>query len=95
GRPEEDAGQLQSGAGPMENSLDGPVTEHDLTWSLWFFPVINTTASLKVIDSYAQDQLRYIISGKHTKSRFNVRYEDLKALGYRSLVHEYYRFTSE
>ena len=69
--------------------------EHDLTWSLWFFPVINTTASLKVIDSYAQDQLRYIISGKHTKSRFNVRYGDLKALGYRSLVHEYYTFEKQ
>ena len=74
------------------NSLDGPLGEHDLTWSLWFFPVISTTASLQVIDSYAQDCLRFIISGKHTKSRFNVRYEDLKALGYRSLVHEYYAF---
>ena len=77
---------------PVENSLDGTLSGHDLTWSLWFFPVINTTAGLQEIDSYAQDCLRYIISGKHTKARFNVRYEDLKALGYRSLVHEYYAF---
>ena len=74
---------------------DGPPADHDLTWSLWFFPVIDTAASLQEIDSYAQDCLRYIISGKHTKVRFNVRYEDLKALGYRSLVHEYYAFNKQ
>lgn len=64
--------------------------DSDLTWSLWFFPVITTTKSLHEIDLYAQDLLRYLISGKHTKARFNVRYEDLKELGYRSLVNEYY-----
>ena len=64
--------------------------DSDLTWSLWFFPVITTTKSLHEIDLYAQELLRFLISGKHTKARFNVRYEDLKALGYRSLVNEYY-----
>ena len=64
--------------------------DSDLTWSLWFFPVITTTKSLHEIDLYAQDLLRFLISGKHTKSRYNVRYEDLKELGYRSLVNEYY-----
>jgi hypothetical protein len=33
-----------------------------------------------------------MLSGRRTKARFNVRYEDLKALGYRSLVNEYHRF---
>ena len=65
--------------------------DSDLTWSLWFFPVITTTKSLHEIDLYAQELLRFLISGKHTKARFNVRYEDLKALGYRSLVSEYYQ----
>ena len=65
--------------------------DSDLTWSLWFFPVITTPESLHEIDLYAQDLLRFLISGKHTKSRFNVRYEDLKELGYKSLVNEYYR----
>ena len=65
--------------------------DSDLTWSLWFFPVITTPDSLHEIDLYAQDLLRFLISGKHTKSRFNVRYEDLKELGYKSLVNEYYR----
>ncbi len=65
--------------------------DSDLTWSLWFFPVITTTKSLHEIDLYAQELLRFLISGKHTKARFNVRYEELKELGYRSLVNEYYQ----
>ena len=66
--------------------------DSDLTWSLWFFPVITTAKSLHEIDLYAQELLRFLISGKHTKARFNVRYEDLKELGYTSLVNEYYSF---
>jgi hypothetical protein len=69
--------------------------DSDLTWSLWFFPVITTSDSLHVIDQYAQEILRNLISGTHTKSRYNVRYEDLKALGYKSLVNEYYNFKKE
>ncbi|WP_164174792.1 reverse transcriptase/maturase family protein [Ruminococcus flavefaciens] len=62
----------------------------DLTWNKWFFSVINTDTSLRIIDNYAQDCVRYLVSGKRTKSRFNVRYEDIRSLGLRSLVHEYY-----
>ncbi len=65
-------------------------TGSELSWSSWFFSVITTTKTLHEIDQYAQDCLRALISGKRTKARFNVRYEDLKALGYRSLVHAYY-----
>ena len=64
----------------------------DLTWSRWFFSTVNTDTSLRIIDNYAQDCVRYLISGKRTKSRFNVRYEDIRRLGLRSLVHEYYSF---
>ena len=71
----------------METSDD-----KDLTWSYWYFPVINTDESLKLIDAYAQDCIRFLVSGTRTKARFNVRYEDLKALGYRSLVNAYYIF---
>ena len=72
--------------------LEGP-KDNELTWSYWFFPVINTSSSLHVIDLYAQECIRYIISGKHTKARYNVRYEDMKKLGYRSLVHEFYNYS--
>lgn len=66
-------------------------SENELTWTRWFFPVITTDKSLKEIDLYSQDCLRFLISGKRTKARYDVRYEDLKKLGYRSLVNEYYK----
>lgn len=69
--------------------FDAP-SDSDLTWTRWYFPVITTDRSLKEIDSYAQDCIRFLASGTRTKSRFNVRYEDLREMGYRSLVHEYY-----
>jgi len=72
----------------MEASEDS-----DLTWSFWFFSVINTAETLREIDRYAQDCIRYLISGSRSKSRYNVRYEDMKKLGYRSLVNSYYSFT--
>ena len=74
--------------------LESP-PDNDLSWSRWFFPLITTADSLRVIDRYAQDCLRYLLSGKRTKGRFDVRYADLKRLGYRSLVHEYYAFSEE
>ena len=63
---------------------------NDLSWNKWFFSVINTDKSLRSIDNYSQDCVRFLVSGKRTKSRFNVRYEDIRRLGLRSLVHEYY-----
>ena len=63
-----------------------------LSWSRWFFPVINRTEGLKEIDGYLQQYLRYLSTGRHTKTNFRVRYKDLKALGYRSLVHEFYLY---
>ena len=63
----------------------------NLTWSRWYFPVINRTEGLKEIDQYLQQQIRYLSTGKHTKANYRVDYETLKRLGYRSLVNEYYR----
>lgn len=74
--------------------LEGPL-DNELTWSYWFFPVINTSKSLKEIDNYAQDCIRFLVSGVHRKSRFNVRYEDIKRLGYKNLVHNYYEFRKD
>ena len=62
-----------------------------LTWSRWFFPVITRVDGLREIDSYLQQYIRYLGTGRHTKANYRIRYADLKALGYRSLVHEYYR----
>lgn len=66
-------------------------SDHELTWAKWFFPLITTADSLHTIDLYAQSCIRYLATGKHTKSTYNFRYEDMKALGYISLVNAYYR----
>ena len=63
-----------------------------LTWSRWFFPVINQTDGLKEIDHYLQQNIRFLKTGKHNKSNYKVDYEKLKELGYKSLVNEYYKF---
>ena len=62
-----------------------------LTWSRWFFPVINQTDGLKEIDHYLQQNIRYLSTGKHNKTNYKTDYARLKQLGYRSLVNEYYR----
>ena len=67
----------------------------ELTWCLWYFPVINTDEGLKEIDEYMQQELRFISTGKHSKKNYNVKYEKLKQLGYRPLVSEYYKFRNE
>lgn len=66
--------------------------ENELTWCMWYFPILNTTKRLKEIDEYMVSSIRYIATGKHTKSNYNLRYDKIKALGYISLVNAYYRF---
>ena len=65
-----------------------------LTWSRWFFPVINQTDGLKEIDHYLQQNIRFLSTGKHNKTNYKTDYAQLKQLGYRSLVNEYYKWTT-
>ncbi len=67
---------------------DDPET---LTWSRWFFPVITQTDGLKEIDHYLQQNIRFLSTGKHSKANYKTDYAQLKALGYKSLVNEYYK----
>lgn len=69
--------------------FENPI-EHDLTWARWYFPMINTTDSLQTIDHYMQQCIRTLVTGKHTKSAYNCRYEDMKRLGYITLVNRFY-----
>ena len=66
-----------------------------LNWSRWFFPLINRTDGLREIDRYLQQNLRYLATGRHNKANYRVRYAQLKELGYRSLVHEFYAYREE
>jgi hypothetical protein len=68
---------------------------HELTWSRWFFPLITASDSLAKLDAYLQQELRSIPTGRHRKGNYKLSYAQLKKLGYRSLVHEYYRFRKQ
>ena len=63
-----------------------------LTWSRWFFPVINQTDGLKEIDHYLQQNIRFLGTGKLNKANYRTDYAQLKRLGYRSLVNEFYKY---
>lgn len=63
----------------------------DFTWSRWFFPCITEDTGLKEIDSYMQEYIRYIITGRHYKGNYRITYDQLKAWGYKNLVNEYYK----
>ena len=63
-----------------------------LTWSRWFFPVINHTDGLKEIDHYLQQNIRFLSTGKHNKTNYKTDYDKLKRLGYKSLVNEFYKY---
>ena len=63
-----------------------------LTWARWYLPVINCDEGLRKIDHYLQQYLRVLNTGRHTKSNYRTTYFDLKKIGYKSLVHEYYEY---
>lgn len=74
--------------------FDNP--RHDeMTWSRWFFPLLTTDEGLREIDSYMQEHLRFLESGSFRKKNYKISYEKLKALGYQSLVHEFYKGREE
>ena len=90
GEPEERA--MRSFIKHFNSKLYDNPTEGELTWALWYFPMINTPKTLHLIDEYAQDCIRYIATGRHSKSNYRITYEKIKSLGYRNLVNSYYRF---
>lgn len=73
---------------------DNP-NKSELTWCRWFFPVITTDESLKELDSYLLENIRFLATGKHTKANYRLRYETIKGYGFRSLVHEYYAIANK
>ena len=65
------------------------------TWSRWFFPVITTDKTLRELDSYLIEYIRYLYSGRHYKGNYAVTYDQIKEMGFRSLRHEYYLSRTE
>ena len=69
--------------------------EHELSWRDYFFHVITRPDSLHTLDLTCQDLVRRVATGKRGDARYRFRYKDIKSLGYRPLVHEYYRYREE
>ncbi|MDR2889937.1 MAG: hypothetical protein LBV33_08915 [Lachnospiraceae bacterium] len=68
---------------------------NDLTWARWFFPLLTTDRGLKELDAYLQQYIRYLTTGRHSKANYRLDYDAIKALGYRSMVHEYYQHKTD
>lgn len=67
--------------------------DNETSWSYWYFPIINTSKSLKEVDAYFQDEQRYLYTGRHNKMNYKkCPYETLKSCGYKPLVREYFEF---
>ena len=65
----------------------------ELTWSRWFFPILTIDKSLKLIDNFLEENLRYIASGRHTKKNYKeVSYGKLKELGFVPLVSAFWEY---
>ena len=65
----------------------------DFTWASWFFPVLSTDSTLRQIDALIQDQLRFAVTGVHTRRNFGeVSYERLRGAGYVPLVSAYHAY---
>lgn len=67
--------------------------EDSTNWSLWYFTNINTVETVKWLDKYYINCIRYLDSGTwvHNKKYYRLSYQDIKELGFVSLVNTYYR----
>lgn len=69
--------------------------ERRFTWSRWFFPLLTTAESLKELDSYILQYMRYIATGRFSNANYRVRYPALKELGFMPLVARFYAQKAE
>ena len=89
-RPVSDKKAVERMVKYFNNKFFESESERTLTWSRWYFPIINTTKGLEEIDHYMQQNIRALVTGRHSKANFKVKYQWMRELGYKSLVHEYY-----
>ena len=68
---------------------------NEITWTRWYFPIINTDKSLKELDSYMQQCIRFIATSSQTKRKYTFSYNDMKELGYITLVNRYYEYKTD
>lgn len=69
------------------NSIKG-----EITWCRWYFPLITQDDKLKQIDEYAISAIRYLYTGKYGKKNYDLGYQEIKSMGYRSLVNSFWKY---
>ena len=64
-----------------------------MNWSRWYLPNINVTDSIKYLDDYFIQCIRYLYTGHWNKGdkHFVLSYDKIKELGFISLVNIYYK----
>lgn len=68
----------------------------ELTWSLWYLPTITTDESLRDIDHYLQERIRFVATGRYNKRNYGIMpYERMVEFGYMPLVRKYHEIHSE
>ena len=67
--------------------------EDSINWSRWYFPNINTLETIKYLDDYFVQAIRYLYTGEwHKNTRhYSLSYEKIKELGYKSLINTYFK----
>jgi hypothetical protein len=66
---------------------------NELCFARWYFPIINSSERLKIIDIYFAERLRFSITGRNRKKNYSVvPYSKLQKNGYIPLVNSFYSF---
>ncbi|MEM4368657.1 MAG: reverse transcriptase domain-containing protein, partial [Candidatus Anstonellales archaeon] len=67
--------------------------DNKFCWAQWFLPLLNTHKSLKSIDAFVQEKIRFLTSGKYRKKNYKIMpYNKIQKLGYLPLTKAYYEF---
>jgi len=77
----------------MNRKFYSRVNEDGTCWLEWYAKSITTHKTLKEIDAYMCQYIRYILSGKHKgyKKNAEIPYSKLKELGFKPLVNEFWK----
>ncbi|MGE5472611.1 MAG: reverse transcriptase domain-containing protein [Ignavibacteriales bacterium] len=62
-------------------------------WAQWFFPLLNSSESLKQLDAFIQEKLRYAATGRYSKKNYKIMpYNKLRELGYIPLTTAFFAY---
>ena len=62
-----------------------------VSWTDKFIYDVTVPDRLRLLDQFSEDCIRYVGTGRKTNAKYRVRYKDIKELGFKPLVHVFYR----